>query len=279
MTELYAPPRLVAYVPFLFGIADRARLTGTVLVELLVDIGVSESAARSVLARLRADGGLRSVRRGRRTDYELAGLVESAFRRARKTGHPEMSDQPGHDGGWSGEFHGILFTIAERDRSHRDRLRNAARLAGYAPLRPGLMISPWDGWPALADAVARLPAGSTVYPLVLRLTADDARSAAAEAWGLARVAASTEALIVALARAVADDSGELRGPAALARYAELALPAYHFFIGVPTLPPELLPPDWPLRRLVETLGRVREHFGTAAEVYVGDVLAEADRHS
>lgn len=279
MTELYAPQRLVAYVPFLFGIADRTRLPGTVLVRLLVDIGASQSAARSVLARLRADGGLRSVRRGRHTDYELAGLVASAFRRARGTGHPEMSDHPGSAGGWPGEFHGILFTIAERDRPHRDRLRNAARLAGYAPLRPGLMISPWDGWPALAGAVARLPPGSTVYPLVLRLAADDARSAAAETWGLARVASGTQSLIVGLARAVADDAGALRGPRALARYAELALPAYHFFIGVPALPPELLPPDWPLARLVETLGRVREHFGTAAESYVSEVLAEADRHS
>ena len=92
MTELYAAPRLVAYVPFLFGIADRPRLPGTVLVRLLVGIGASESAARSVLARLRTDGGLRSVRHGRRTDYELAGLVESAFRRARGTGHPETSE-------------------------------------------------------------------------------------------------------------------------------------------------------------------------------------------
>jgi DNA-binding transcriptional regulator PaaX len=141
------------------------------------------------------------------------------------------------------------------------------------------MISPWDGWPALADAVARLPAASTLYPLVLRLTAADARSAAAEAWGLARVAAGTEVLIDGIARAVAEDVGELRGPAALARYAELALPAYHFFIGVPALPRELLPPDWPLTRLVETLGRVREHFGTAAEAYVAEVLADADRHS
>jgi phenylacetic acid degradation operon negative regulatory protein len=279
VTELYAPPRLVAYVPFLFGIADRTRLPGTVLVRLLVDIGASASAARSVLARLRADGGLRSLRHGRRTDYELAGLVDSAFRRARRTGHPELPDHRRDDGRWPGEFHGILFTIAESDRSHRDRLRNAARLAGYAPLRPGLMISPWDGWPALADAVALLPAASTVYPFVLRLAAADARSAAAEAWGLARVAAATEALIVELARAVADDSGELRGPAALARYAELALPAYRFFIGVPALPRELLPPDWPLLRLVETLGRVREQFGTAAESYVGEVLAESDRHS
>jgi phenylacetic acid degradation operon negative regulatory protein len=263
--------RLVSVVPFLFGVGDRTRLPGTALVRLLTDTGASESAARSVLARLRADGGLRSIRRGRNVDYELAGLVEAGFRRALGIGHPER-DETAPRPAWSGEFHGVLFTFAEDDRSHRDRLRSAARLAGYAPLRPGLMISPWDGWSALAGVVSRLPESATVYPLALRLTPADARAAAAEAWQLPTVAANTHALIDRLTAALEEAPPE-SGPAALARYVELALPAYRFFVGIPRLPDELLPADWPLAGLQQALGQVRDRIGLPAEAYVQRVLA------
>ena len=58
---------------------------------------------------------------------------------------------------------------------------------------------------------------------------------------------------------------------------ELALPAYHFFVGIPQLPVELLPEGWPVPRLVAALAAVREGWGAAAEAYVAEVVAEADR--
>ena len=79
----------MSVVPFLFGVAMRSRLPGTVLVRLLIDVGATESAARSALARLRSDGALTGHRRGRTTDYELAGLVGEAFLRARAVGNPD----------------------------------------------------------------------------------------------------------------------------------------------------------------------------------------------
>ncbi|GAA3630845.1 hypothetical protein [Microlunatus ginsengisoli] len=274
MAETERSPRPAAAVPFVFGVADRMSLPGTALVRLLTDVGISESAARSSLARLREDGALRSVRHGRRTDYELAGLVEAAFLRARATGHPELG-QPDAAASWSGEFHGLLFAIPETERPHRDRLRHAARLAGYAPLRPGLMIATADGWPALAEIVADTPDGATICPLVLRLAPADARTAALQAWNLARVAVNAEALIGRLHAAVDDDPASPSGPDALRRYTELAMPAYRFFIGIPQLPAELLPPDWPFDRLVAALAAVRTYVGLAAERYVADVVADA----
>ena len=264
---------MASVVPFLFGVADRTALPGTVLVRLLTEVGVSESAARSALARMRTDGSLRSVRHGRRTDYELSGLVEAAFRRARSAGNPQLAEPQDSSPAWTGEFHGLLFTIAEADRPHRDRLRHAARLAGYAPLRPGLMIATADGWHALAELVSGLPTGATVYPLTLVLSPDDARAAAAEAWNLAEVAADTELLITRLAEAVDQDRVARPGPDALSQYLELALPAYSFFVGIPRLPDALLPSEWPLTRLVAALAAVRAHLGLAVEAYVAEVLA------
>lgn len=261
-------PRLTSVVPFLFGVSDRSRLPGTALVELLTATGASETAARSVLARMRADGGLLSIRHGRRTDYELAGLVKEAFVRARAQGHPEPTPPPGN---WSGTFHGLLYAVPEAERAHRDRLRHAARLAGYASLRPGLSIAIQDGWPSLATAVADLPPSVNVYPLTLRMAPDDARSAAAEAWELSAVARRTGALVGRL-EAAADHPHRGSAPDALRRYVELALPAYRFFVGIPQLPAELLPVDWPAPRLVAALAAVRANVGVAAEAYVRQVL-------
>ena len=265
----------MSVVPFLFGVALRSRLPGTVLVRLLTDVGATESAARSVLARLRGEGALTGHRRGRTTDYELAGLVGEAFVRARAVGNPDRVAALPPGPPWTGEFHGLLFGVPEELRSHRDRLRNAARLAGYAPLRPGLMVAAWDGWPALAEVVSVLPETATIYPLTLRLTPDDARRAAAEAWRLPEVASNTEALIERLV----DGAGAeppASGPAALRRYVELALPAYHFFVGIPQLPAALLPDDWPVPRLVTALAGVRDGLGALAEAYVAEVLAGAE---
>ena len=217
----------------------------------------------------------RDTARGRTTDYELAGLVGEAFRRARAVGNPDRVAVPPSNP-WTGEFHGLLFGVPEDLRSHRDRLRNAARLAGYAPLRPGLMVAAWDGWPALTDVVAGLPKTATIYPLTLRMTPDDARRAAAEAWRLPEVAANTEALITRLVAARETGSAPTPGAVVLQHYVELALPAYHFFVGIPQLPVELLPDDWPVPRLVEALAGVRDGLGAAAEAYVAGVVAAAE---
>jgi hypothetical protein len=144
---------------------------------------------------------LAAHRRGRTTDNELAGLVGEAFFRARAVGNPDRVPALPADTPWTGEFHGLLFGVPEDLRSHRDRLRNAARLAGYAPLRPGLMVSAQDGWSALAEVVSELPDSATIYPLTLRLSAADSRRASAEAWRLPEVAANTEALIARLVAA------------------------------------------------------------------------------
>lgn len=276
MPEADRGPRLVSVVPFLFGVAMRPRLPGTVLVRLLTDVGATESAARSVLSRLRREGALAGHRRGRTTDYELAGLVGDAFLRARAVGNPDRVAPPPPSTPWTGEFHGLLFGVPEELRSHRDRLRNAARLAGYAPLRPGLMVAASDGWPALTDVVADLPDTATIYPLTLRMTPDDARHAAVEAWRLPEVATSTEALVERLMAGTVAPSAN-PSAAALRHYVELALPAYHFFVGIPRLPVELLPDDWPVPRLVEALAGVRDGLGAAAEAYVAGMLRETGR--
>jgi phenylacetic acid degradation operon negative regulatory protein len=261
---------IASLISFLYGVTGRDVLPGPVLIRLITDLGIADSAARSAIARMRRNGQLAGTRHGRITDYQLIGLAASGFRHARQLGHPGAA-RP--ERVWQGEFAGILYGVPERLRRHRDRLRTAALLAGYAPLRPGLLIAVTDGWDTLAPTVASLPAAVTIYPVTLRMKPADAKSAAIEAWNLVRLARHLDDQAGRLKRALRAGPGvRPNGPAALRRLAQLTVPVYRSFIVVPPLPAELLPDDWPQPELVRLLGEVHATFGPPARQYVTTVL-------
>ncbi len=269
-----ASARLTAKVPFLFGVAERSRLPGTLLVRLLGDIGVSTSAARSVLARMRREGSLTSIPRGRSSDYELAGLVADAFWRIRDSANPDLKPRTAPPRAWPGELHGFLYEIPDSQRANRDRFRRSTMLAGYARLRPGLVVSPWDRSKHLAEMIASLPSSCSVTPVRLVMSPEGARTAAAQAWELPAVAHNINWLADQLERGLATAPPKAPGPAALHCHVDTALPAYMHLVAIPQLPPELLPPDWPMPRLVEAMGTVRNHLGVPAGQYVRGLLPD-----
>lgn len=264
-------PSTPALISFLFGLADRESIPGPALIVLLGELGIGEGAARSAIARMRTAGELATARRGRVTDYGLAGVAASGFRHARSQAHPDATPT---EQVWEGEFAGILYSVPERLRRHRDRLRTAALLAGYTSLRPGLLIAIVDRWEQLEPVVSALPADIAVCPVTLGLRADDARSAAAEAWELAELNHDLGRHVARLRQALEAPPERLpSGSAALRRLAELTLPVYHSLVVVPPLPTELLPERWCQPELVDLLGGIHQRFGPAAQQHVHSVLA------
>lgn len=254
-------------ISFLFGMTGRDSLPGTVIVRLLADLDIPEAAGRSAIARMRTAGALTGIRRGRTTDYSLAGPAAHGFRHSRALAHTPSAPS------WSGEFAGLLHRIPEAHRRHRDRLRNAATLVGYMPLRPGLMIGLTDQWSQLAPALAELPAGATVAPLTLRMRSEDARTAAAEAWRLDELDRHLRDL-ADLVRAALDQAPPPDDRAAMQALAELTLPIYRALVIVPDLPPELLPDTWAQPDLTRLLGQAHHWFGTATQRHLRLVLGQ-----
>ncbi len=109
-------------VGFCFGVARRTELPGPVLVRMLADLGVSDSAARTRLARLVARGSLRVTRRGRIADYRMAGPFAEAFARSDRFASLQVS--------WDGELHGGGVAGAVEGRPCRDTCRRPAGGAG-----------------------------------------------------------------------------------------------------------------------------------------------------
>lgn len=255
-------------VPFLCGVAEREDLPGPVLVRLLTELGIGEAAARTLLARMRTRGALRTERRGRMVSYRLAGATAAAFRRVRRSYRVPTA--------WDGVFHGVLYAVPEEERAFRDALRRATMLAGYGPLRPGLLVSPYDRWDALADAVSKPPTGARVYPVQLRLTLDDARTVAAEAWNLDELARRYRTRVTAMRRRLASGRADPPPTARTLRtYTQLLRPAIHILLVDPGLPDELLPAGWPRADVLTAMAATRERFQGPSKCYVDGLIAAA----
>jgi phenylacetic acid degradation operon negative regulatory protein len=165
----------VGLVCFAFGAAQGQPgepVAGPLLLRLLADLGVSGPAARSLLLRMRREGWLTSERAGRQARYWLAPIVFASQDRVERQ---LRGDRPA----WTGSFSGVLYTVPERFRAFRDRLRRSALLLGYVTLRPGLLVATTDRYDELVAVLPAQPAGSQLLRTKLTFSADDSRRLAA----------------------------------------------------------------------------------------------------
>lgn len=268
------PPRprrspTTGLVATLFQLADRTELPGVALVELLGGLGLTQAAARQHLARMREDGQLAGRRVGRGTHYRLAGPFG---RRVTQLGAEFATAQPG----WEGHFHAVLFTVPERHRAYRDRLRRVALLVGYGLLQPGVLISVPDRSDQLVELLDQRPDDARITHAILAMDTAEAAAVASTAWDLPRVAATFRGHADAI-HAVLGEPGPVEPDApALRRYAELSNAVFIDLVDDPRLPDELRPPDWPFHRLLVAMGGLRDRYDPPAREYMRRRLADLD---
>jgi phenylacetic acid degradation operon negative regulatory protein len=255
----------VSLVPFLFGVAQRAELPGVGLTRLLGDFGLTEAAARALLLRMRQEGQIESVRRGRGAGYRLAGEYGRRFERVR------VADRAGPPA-WAGSFHALLYQVPESSRAFRDALRRAAVGLGYAQLQPGVLIALEDRTALLAP-LADPPADAQLFVTRLAMPLPDAGRAARLAWDLDELGRTFAGHAETLRAAVAELTEPPRPiPQTLQRYSELLKTPMTETLRSPRLPAELLPEGWAMPSLWQAIGEVQRAYGPAANAYVTSVI-------
>jgi phenylacetic acid degradation operon negative regulatory protein len=256
----------ISIVCFAVGVAQArpgTAVAGPVLLSVLADLGISNSAARSLLLRMRREGWLTSERSGRQAHYRLAPVLSAAEDRLDR-------HLRGRQPEWSGSFTGVLFSVPERYRAYRDRLRRTAQLLGYVTLRPGLLIATTDRYDELVTLLPARPGGSQLLRLTLAFSADDSRRMARQLWDLDGVAARCRtALATAESQTAAAQRDPPHGAQALRGFAAATLPLFETTANDPDLPGELLPDDWPAVQIGAALGRAFSVFGPALIAYLG----------
>ncbi|MCZ2828856.1 transcriptional regulator [Modestobacter sp. VKM Ac-2986] len=229
-------------------------LPSITLLDLLADLGVTESAARATLKRMTQRGLLVRGQVGRTAEYQLTALAEDVLRQAsRRVSSPAPFRHP------EGEWTLLSYSVPESRRDLRHRVRARLTWAGFGGLRDGLWIAPGSvdvatvlGSSDLADAAGLADAfsasplpGTDVHRLVHR------------AWDVPAVRASHTWFIDTWGR-------PSRVAGSLAQLTLLGADWLALLRADPGLPAAQLGPDWPADESTATYRRVLEGLVPAA---------------
>lgn len=253
-------------VPFIFGALEAVALPGTILTALLVDTGLSEAAARTLLARLKARGEVSVTRVGRVGVYRLAGRMLERFQRVERGPRPES---------WDGRFRTVVFDIPESERAVKDKLRSLAAAREFGIVRPGVLISTQGDM--LTGALLNYRGPGLLETGMLEFAPAVARDVAATAWNLQRRA---EEFADACRRAegFTDPAAVPADPRqAFRSFHDMYLASIDVRMHDPGLPAELLPPEWEAGRLNDLLITMLVVWDDALSAHI-DARLQASRH-
>ncbi len=208
------------------------------LVHLAQVVGVSSSALRSALSRMTREGWLVSQREGGRPRYGLSPrgfqLIDEGARRIYSR----------HREDWDGCWLVVAYSLPERRRGERDRLREGLSFLGLGSLGNGLFITPHDLSGEVRAVAERTGVRDEVTVLRARLTwPDDAQDIVRRAWDLEDVAIRYEAFLSEF-RDVLEDTTPVDDEEAFRRRFRLTHAFRRTLFGDPELPDQLLPDGW-----------------------------------
>lgn len=255
----------VGSVGYLFGVLSAQAVPGTILVPLLEDLGMTTSAARTMLHRMRLSGAVTTERAGRVVVYRLAHEYLAYYRAATRS-----VPRPA----WEGFFHAVVYEIPESERAQRDALRTRAFDAGYGAVRPGLLIGvtdpqPWIGaWPRAE--------GRFVETMQLRCDPDVAARLANRAWALAALGDRLTQLRATLAGALEQvRSRTIGGREALTTLHTVWKTFVSIEVATPLLPAQLYPSRWDRNGIEHLMRDVNDLLLPAAREHVRTVVARS----
>lgn len=243
------PPRtqFIVFVLFADVIGPRGGWVWTTsLLQMLSVLGVSERAARSALSRMHRKGLVKPERAGRHSLYTLA----ARGRRIIDEGSVRMFEPRRRD--WDGQWHLVVYSLPEQQRSLRSALRKRLAWLGYGPLAPGTWISPNNRHVEVDRMVEDLDAQGYVQMFSgLRLAKGDDRDVVGRCWDLkdlhqqythfiSRWETRLEKCAAALVRGDGPSPAECFGQRFWITHEYSPFPRLD-----PNLPQALLPDDWP----------------------------------
>lgn len=124
------------------------------LIALLEPFGLSEGGVRAVLSRMTKKGWLSSERSGRSSFYALTDRGRALLEEGQaRIYHPSWDRE------WDGQWLLLAYSIPQRARSVRDRLRDRLAWLGFGSIGNGLWISPRDVEDEVRELSARMELG------------------------------------------------------------------------------------------------------------------------
>ena len=258
---------LLAFLGELVLDRDVGPVPAAELVDVLTDLDVGAPATRAALARMARRGLLEPVRSGRTVSYLLTAASERVLREAHGRIFADDPFAP-QGAGWTL----VSFSMPERQRDLRHRVRAQLAWAGFGLLRDGLWIAP--GEVAVAEALGGLAADGDRLDLVaFRAVEVEGYSAARSvrtAWRLDEI---RERHRVFQAQWVDVRPGSGGADGAVRDVTALVADWLALLRAVPRLPAEHLDDDWPSATSVRLFRRLHGELAGPARAELARRLA------
>lgn len=246
------------------------------LIDLLAPLGLSEGAVRTALSRMAGRGWLVSERRGRNAFYSLTERGRRLLEEGERRIYRPTWDEP-----WDGSWLLVSYSIPERDRSLRDRLRVRLSWLGFGSLGNGLWVTPHD----VADRVGEVAESLGIADHVelfrgRHLGFSDASHLVEQCWDLP---ALNGRYVDFIGRHLPEherftrelEAGDLSVAQAYVHRFDLVHEYREFPLEDPYLPRELLPDDWAGDCAAGLFRVLHDLLEDPAEAHVDAVLARA----
>ena len=265
MKEITAP-RLKSLIVTLWGDAlipfgGRAWLGG--LPRLLSPLSFDESLIRVSLRRLVTEGWLVSDAVGRKRDLSISDAHLDETRRVQAQIYAGAA--PAWDGTW------LMVQVAAKNAASRESIRRAFAQQGFASSSPNVFLHPHAQWDTISRAASIRPHLSEITAVfrareVTRLTN---MSALWETDAIRARWLEIDSLI--------DIAGQATGPpAAFCCQLLLVHAMRRLTLACPSLPAEIMPPDWPENPVRHRLKEVYLALCGSSKTWVGNHLVLSD---
>ena len=245
------------------------------LIALLEPFDLSEGAVRTVLSRMARKGWLDTTRTGRLSFYYLT----PRGRRLLEEG-VEKIFHPSWERAWDGRWLLLAYSVPERRRKLRDRLRDRLAWLGFGSLGNGLWISPHGVEQEVRAAARELGVQDHLECFRAEQVGDcDPRDLVARCWDLPGIHARYEDFLARWTpvkeRCEEGDDDVRIGEKECYTLRFQLIHEYRVFPLVdPYLPRALLPEDWGGGRAARLFRSVHDLLEGPADAYVAGVLAQ-----
>lgn len=214
------------------------------LVRLAGDFGISSMALRSAVSRMTREGWLAAHRDHGRPLYRLSTrgtrLIEEGIHRIYR-GDPEP---------WDGRWLVVSYSVPEKKRNQRDRIRTTLSFLGFGSIANGVYVSARDLRTEVLRVIKEQRVESEVSVHFGDLVWPESESGlVTRAWRLRELSARyrkfTDKCRANLTKVRARlKQRQLTDQDAFRHRFQLTHEYRHLLFGDPDLPPELLPSDW-----------------------------------
>lgn len=234
------------------------------LIALMAPFGVSEAAVRQAVSRMSRQGWLRARRTGGRALYALTPRGRSRVADLSPRIYGPVIE-------WDGNWRLLTYTIEERSRAGRDRLRTTLGLLGWAPLSASTWISPAGRLEAARAAAQSCGVAQDVHFFVgpYRGPLGD-RELVARCWDLPRIAGAYDEFVARYEPGAKTEfaRGGLGDQEAFVERLWLVHDYRKVAFLDPGLPSELVPAHWPGTRAAALFRTYDAELAAKAQRYV-----------